>query len=203
MGNCISTVLSDLWVLYSVHICTDEWGIWPSATTRACITSETHPIYPFYLLNETGLLIQQLYVKFTYFLCAAPKKEKIYDVPWILLFVFTKPWPHKIGKQRYMSCELAVSTERRSLCNFLALSQYSTAPAFTIYSYCISLQYLSLAEIFLLLSGSKSAHWGGLAGHPGDLVPQLWKWHSYWSLKKISRRWCIRSSWHWYEMPKV
>lgn len=57
-----------------------------------------------------------------------------------------------------MICELAMSNKHSSLCYFLAFSQYSTASAFTICSYCISLQYLSLAEIFLLLSGSKSAH---------------------------------------------
>lgn len=40
---------------------------------------------------KTGLLIQHLYVNFTHFLCVVPKEEKIYDVLWILLFVFIKP----------------------------------------------------------------------------------------------------------------
>lgn len=52
-----------------------------------------------------------------------------------------------------MSCELAMSVKHRDRCNFLALSQSSTASAFTIYSYCISLQYLSLAEILLAAQG--------------------------------------------------
>lgn len=41
------------------------------------------------------------------------------------------------------------SMKYHNLCNLLVLSQYSTAPAFTIHSYCISLQHHSLAEILL------------------------------------------------------
>lgn len=74
-----------------------------------------------------------------------------------------------------MSCELAMTVKHRDRCNFLALSQSSTASAFTIYSYCISLQYLPLLKYFWLLRGNKSAHRGGLSGHPGDSMPQLRK----------------------------
>lgn len=42
-----------------------------------------------------------------------------------------------------------MSVKYHNLCNFLALNQYSTASAFTICRYCISLQYVSLSEILI------------------------------------------------------